>query len=153
MTEEHVEKVEKVQFIDGRVEDTKTSSVKCSCYFHQTIILKLPCCHIFTLRNRLEMPMFDEERWHMACYKTIHIVFSDSETLGSFSISSVDLPHPKPKSQHQKFRAAQSICLRLASIVSESYGNDFDHKMAEPERLQSLWEVGKTNHGRTQTAK
>ena len=79
--------------------------------------------------------MFDEDlahrRWYMAHYKIIHSIFSDSETLGSFSISSADLPHPKPKSHHQKFRDAQSICLRLASIVSESCGSDFDHKMVE----------------------
>ena len=112
--------------------------------------MKLPCCHIFALRNRLEMLMLDDlphRKWHMAHYKTIHSVFSDSETLGSFSISSADLPHPKPKSQHQKSRVTQSICLRLASTVSESYGSDFDHKMAELERLQSLWEVGKANDG------
>ena len=57
-----LEKVEKVQFIDGRVKDTETSSVKCTCYFHQT--MKLPWRHIFALRNRLEMPMFDEDLPH-----------------------------------------------------------------------------------------
>ena len=81
------------------------------------------------------MSMFYEDsphrKWHMAHYKSIHGVFSDSETLGSFSISSADLTPPKPKSQHQIFRAAQSICLRLASIVSESCGSDFDHKKTE----------------------
>ena len=79
----------------------------------------------------------------------LFIVSSVTAKFGSFSISSADLPHPKPKSQHQKFRAAQSICLRLASIVSESCGSDFDHKRAELELLQSLWEVGKTNDGST----
>ena len=97
--------------------------------------MKLPCHHIFTSRNRLEMPMLDEDlahrRWYMAYYNTIHSIFSDSKTLDSFSISSTDLTHPKLKSQHQKFRAAQSICLRLASIVSESCGSDFDHKKTE----------------------
>ena len=69
---------------------TETSSVKCSCYFNQT--MKLP--YIFTLSYRLEMPMFDDDlshrRWHMAHYKAIHSVFNDSETLGSFSISSAE---------------------------------------------------------------
>ena len=96
--------------------------------------MKLPWRHIFALRNRFEMPMFDEDlllrRWHIAHYKTIHSVFSDSKNLGSFSISSADLSHHEPKSQHQKIRAAQPICLRLASIVSESGGSDFDYKMA-----------------------
>ena len=81
------------------------------------------------------MPMFDEDlahrRWYMAHYNTIHSIFSDRKTLDSFSISSADLTHPKPKCQHQKFRAAQSICLRLAFIVSESCGSDFDHKKTE----------------------
>ena len=87
------------------------------------------------------MPMFDEDlahrRWYMAHYNTIHSIFSDSETLESFSISSADLPHRKPKSQHQKFRAAQSICLRLVPLVSKSCGSDFDHKKTELQRLQS----------------
>ena len=68
------------------------------------IFMKLWSYLAFTfslLRNRLEMPMFDEDlllrRWHIADYKTIHGVFSDSETLGSFSISSADLAHLKPK--------------------------------------------------------
>ena len=41
----------------------QNSSVKCSYYFHQT--MKLPCRHIFTLRNRLDITIFDEDLPHM----------------------------------------------------------------------------------------
>ena len=45
--------------------------------------------------------MFDEDlahrRWYMAHYNTIHNIFSDSETLDSFSFSAADLTHPNQR--------------------------------------------------------
>ena len=128
LVREQLEKVEKVQFLDRRVKDTKTSSVNCSCYFHQT--MKLSCCHFFTLRKRLQ------------CLCLMKICHTEDGIWLTTKLSIVSSVTAKLLVHFLFLQLTYHTLNQRASI-----------RNSEPERLQSLWEVGKTNHGRTQTAR
>ena len=146
---EQLHKMDKVKFVEGVVKDFETSSSTCSCYFNQT--MKLPCSHIFAFRRRNDLPLFDEGlahiRWYMSRYTSTCIDNSSQnygESMGSVFVTATEVSKPKPKTQHQKYREAQAICSRLAQLVSECCGSEFESKIKELKRLQSLWEIGKT---------
>ena len=144
---EQLQKVDKVNFTDeGVVANFTTSSNNCSCYFNKTT--KLPCCHIFAFRSRNELPLFDKDlahiRWHMSQYISTYKSLRECESAESASlfIKTTEVSKAKPKTQNEKFKAAQAVCSRLAVLVSEACGKNYDKKMAELERLQKLWEIG-----------
>uniref|UniRef100_A0A1X7VAU2 Uncharacterized protein n=1 Tax=Amphimedon queenslandica TaxID=400682 RepID=A0A1X7VAU2_AMPQE len=73
--------------------------------------------------------------------------------MGSVFVTATGVSIPKSKTQHQKYREAQAICSRLAQLVSECCGSEFESKIKELERLQSLWEIGKTSETLDKDAK
>ena len=94
--------------------------------------------------------MFDEGlthgRWHLSNYKKAHRISSESgpqeSENSSIIVTSSEVQQPKPKTQHQKFRAAQALTLRMATIISEAGTREFNNKMAETKKLLQYWENG-----------
>ena len=138
----------KVKVVDGRVTKADTTADACSCTFHQG--MKLPCKHIFAYREYHHQPLFDEDlthgRWHLSNYKKAHDISSELGCQGSENsgiiVTSNEVQQPKPKTQHQKFKAAHALTLRIATIISEAGTKDFNTKMADTKKLLQYWENG-----------
>ena len=75
---EQLEKRTKVKMVDGKVTTAETSLDECSCKLHQT--MKLPCKHIFALRESSHQPLFEERlthnRWRLDNYKKLILMKS-----------------------------------------------------------------------------
>ena len=138
----------KVKVVDGRITKADTTADTCSCTFHRA--MKLPCKHIFAYREYHHQPLFDEDlthgRWHLINYKKAHSISSELGSQGgensSILVTSSEVQQPKPKTQHQKFKAAHVLMLRMATIISEAGTKEFNNKMAQTKELLQYWENG-----------
>ena len=118
-----------------------------SCTFHQA--MKLPYKHIFAYRE-YHHQQFDEDltrgRWHLINYKNVHSISSELGSQGSenssISVTSNEVHHPKPETQHHKFKPAHVIVLRMATVISEAGTKEFNTKMAQTKELLPYWENG-----------
>lgn len=146
------EKRSKVKIVDGCVTTAETFLYECSCSFYQS--MKLPCKHIFALRESNEQPMFDEtlvhKRWRLDNYRTSHVAHnmtadgSCANSSASIIVSTNEMHQPQPKTQHQKYNAAQILALRIATLVSETGISEFNNKMSILNSILQLWENGKS---------
>ena len=58
------------------------------------------------------------------------------------SVTSNEVHHPKPETQHHKFKAAHVIVLRMATVISEAGTKEFNTKMTQIKELLPYWENG-----------
>ena len=145
---EQLGKRSKVNDVDGRITKANTTADTCSCTFHRA--MKLPCKHIFAYREYHHQPLFDEDlahgRWHLINYKKAHSISSELGSQGSehssISVTSNEVHQLKPKTQHQKFKAAHVLLLRMATVISEAGTKEFNMKMAQTKELLQYWENG-----------
>ena len=73
---------------DGQVSGETTTCSECSCSFNQRMLL--PCCHIFAMRRRQGLSVYDEmlshTRWHTARYQVVHSAFCDVQTVPAANV-------------------------------------------------------------------
>ena len=116
----------------------------CCCNFYSS--MRLPCRHLFALRSLLNLPLFVPDlcdiRWTSHYYKAnCRMISRAPESHSSLSIQSVE--KAKVLSQHQKFRKANILAGKLATLASEVARYHFDCRIEILERLVKVWEDGK----------
>ena len=62
----------------------------------------------------------------------------------SVIVSTNKIHQPQPKTQHQKYNAAQLLALRVATVISEAGSKEFDNKMSILKKVLQCWENGKS---------
>ena len=122
-----------VQSSEGLLEVTTT---RCSCCFFNSMLL--PCRHIFSLRKKNGVSLFDrslcDNRWTNAYFMSKSTTFNnpdrdtDISTADDSEDISVDvLPTNKKrkKNSHEKYSEALAVCKRLANTLSLCSENQF----------------------------
>lgn len=145
-----VDKVTSIQEEDGMYkvktsEGMKTVSIlKCGCIFQRS--MKLPCRHIFALRKRLGLGLFDNQccadRWTRAHYRATQRIFCDLPATPSINLSFFDHPKKRKLTQHEKFRKANMLTTELAAVVSEASHNHFYQRLELLKDLIDSWKSG-----------
>ncbi len=145
-----VEKVQDIQEDDGvyRVktsEGMKTVSVgDCECIFRRS--MKLPCRHMFALRKKLGVSLFDDrccaERWTVGYYRATQRIFCDMPSTTSIDVSFLDFPKQRKLTQHEKFRKANMLTTELAAVVSEASHTHFYRRLELLKDLIDSWKSG-----------
>ena len=126
------------------------SSEDCNCSFRKA--MQLPCKHILAVCQKSNLPLFQPalcaERWTLEYYRSSqlilqdqneHYVFTDGD---SIPVSMVTQPKRAVLSQHEKFRKANRITQRLATLSSEVSMKDFNSRLACLEEIAKIWERG-----------
>ena len=149
---EQLENRTTVKMVDGKVTTAETSLDRCSYKFHET--MKLPCKHIFAFCESSHQPLFEQRlahnRWKLDNYKSSHEVFNvGAESCienndASVIVSTNKIHQPQPKTQHQKYNAAQLLALRVAKVISEAGSKEFDNKMSILKKVLQCWENEKS---------
>ena len=116
----------------------------CCCNFYSSMCL--PCRHLFALRSLLSLPLFVPDlcdiRWTSHYYKAnCRMISRAPESHSSLSIQSVE--KAKVLSQHQKFRKANILARKLATLASEVARYHFDRRIEILENLVKVWKDGK----------
>lgn len=123
----------------------------CSCSF--SITMGLPCCHIFSARAEVKLPVFElsmvSSRWHKDYQLPVDCVSMDQSVAdgcenecSTVSISTLP-PNPVMKgtlSRNQKYRKMLDIGKKLASAASEFGMPEFRKKITVVESLLHYWE-------------
>ena len=120
----------------------------CSCSFHKT--MWLPCRHVFSARNFLQLPLFHAsmvpERWfkqYQLCVNGSSYEIADNHEnnheLYIFSFIKKALS-TTTISQGQKFKKMLSLCHKLAAVASQSGMPEFRKKYADVENILQCWE-------------
>ena len=60
----------------------------------------------------------------------------------SISVTFNEKHQPKPKTQHQKFKAAHTLLLRMATVISEAGTKECNMKKTQTKELLQYWENG-----------
>ena len=112
--------------------------------------MQLPCRHIFAVRKRYDMSLYEPSlcavRWRKDYYQSCHRVLRHSEeptsSAGSVNIHqlSADKKTTSILSAQEKYRKAFNVAQKLASLVSEAPMRDYYHKMKCLEHLHTTWE-------------
>ena len=137
------------------IESTTQCSVtatccECNCSFRKT--MQLPCRHIFAIRRKCEIPIFDPNlcsvRWTLRYYKSSNHVLCDNplpDYRDAESSVDVSVVHPISRpilSQQEKYRKAFHVSQKLASLASEAPMRDFNEKLRCLEEIARIWESG-----------
>ena len=133
------------------------------------VSMKLPCCHIFFVRETLGLDLFDEcicnQRWTMQYYESNQRVFltkgaSDSNSAQVSVVQSTSRKVQKKFChryntlyfmhtldlnllsilQFEKFHKVSTITTKLASLASESTHSEFSGRCELLEQLINAWE-------------
>ena len=120
----------------------------CSCSFHKT--MWLPCRHVFSARNFLQLPLFHAsmvpESWfkqYQLCVNGSSYEIADNhENNHELYISSFTekVLSTTTLSQGQKFKKMLSLCHKLAAVASQSGMPEFRKKYADVENILQCWE-------------
>ena len=145
-----MKKTEKVQDITEKDDHftVKTSEglkvvslTSCECIFHSS--MRLPCHHIFALREKLCKPLFSldlcDTRWTTAYYRTTQRIFSVHSSQPAVEVVTSSKEHSSKLSQHQKFRKASILTAQLASVASEVSTMHFERRFELLEELLASW--------------
>lgn len=114
----------------------------CSCTSHVT--MKLPCCHIVSVRELSGLQGFDDtvidRRWTKEYYLSHHRIFADhGNEVPEFTITQTEYSSFKPLSQQQKYRKAFPTCRQLAQLAAEEAGDRWKRRLAALEALVTAW--------------
>ena len=120
--------------------DVEVHCDSCPCAFFSS--MRLPCKHIFSVRNYLKLPLYDESlcatRWTLHYYKTNHRIYGSLESSESNNYYNDDeavtteLENCKRKrtlTEQQKYRKAHDVLVSIAQIISEQGQTEFDYSM------------------------
>ena len=121
----------------------------CNCSFRKA--MQLPCKHMFTVRKKTDLPLFEPtlcaERWTLQYYKSSQYVLHDQDTCNNENFFYVTSMVPQTSkqavlSQHEKFRKANHVTQKLASLASEVSMKEFNVRLACLEEITKIWERG-----------
>jgi len=114
----------------------------CSCMFHRA--MHLPCRHIFSVREHIGLPLYDEQlyshTWSLGYFKEHELVSIDNSINPSVQITSHQGTQ-KVLSQHEKYRLAMTELSHLATLISESSGESFKQRMQVIRDIKCGWEL------------
>jgi len=88
------------------------------------------------------------KRWRLDNYKACHVALNSAAESSSASnetsviVSTNKIHQPQPKTQHQKYNAAQLLALRIAAVISETGIREFNSKMNVLKNILQHWENG-----------
>ena len=103
----------------GSITTTRSS---CCCLFRSST--GLPCRHIFAVRLRKQVALFDGDlipvRWSRLYYKTHHSVLESEPVSSDRSVTLVTSQRPTVLSQNHKFRQVAVVANSLTAAVSEA---------------------------------
>ena len=110
----------------------------CTCdFYHQ---YKLPCKHIFALRKKKELSLFEDslvsERWTKSKYLGLLNQTATDAHIETFSSQ----PTRRAVSQQERFRQAFRVSQKLASVAAENTGIRFEVRLNQLKELLSAWE-------------
>ena len=125
---------------EGRKHVTESS---CECLFFNSMLL--PCRHIFALRSKLGLSLYDSDlcnvRWTTAYYRSTHRIFSSFSADCGVALTS-SKQQRRVLSQHQKFRKASILASELATIASYASKAHFDRRLRLLKELIDYWKNG-----------
>lgn len=140
-------KVKEIKYIDSNYVVETTDGVSdhhCECVFFKS--MRLPCRHIFVVRNKLGLPLFDsdlcDKRWTSEYYKKTQRIFFSAAPTPSVSLSLIKSDKKRNLTQHEKFRKASLLTSELASVMSESSRIHFNRKVDLVKDLIDYWKAG-----------
>ena len=128
---------------DGSIE---VSSLHCTCCWSQS--MKLPCRHVFHIRSKMGLPLFDKnlcaERWTTAHSRAQRkaMVAVDNETAYTTEVSVTAMSHEKRLTSQQKYSRAMDVCKKIANTIALSGQESFDHRLAQLQSLSEHWRNG-----------
>jgi hypothetical protein len=118
-----------------------TTCSSCCCLFRSST--GLPCRHIFAVRLRKQVALFDCDlipaRWSRLYYKTHHSVLESEPVSLEGSITLVTSQRPAVLSQNQKFRQAAVVANGLAALVSEAPTRLYEERLNQMKLLLQAW--------------
>lgn len=125
-------------------EGMRTVSVDCECTFRKS--MKLPCKHMFALRSKLELSLYDgqscDKRWTSSYYKATQRIFSSLPSTPSIDVSIFDSTKQRKLSQHEKFRKATMLTTELAAVASQASHTHFYRRLELLKDLIDSWKSG-----------
>ena len=124
------------------------TTLKCSCCFFNSMML--PCRHIFSLRKKTGVSLFDRNlcanRWTNEYFEANSIAFNVADESGTTDLSEKDvnvdvLPATKRRKRnaHEKFSEVMTACKQLANTLSLCSENDFQRKLDQLKQLNNYW--------------
>ena len=130
---------------DGRIQVTSSS---CSCCFFRS--MRLPCRHIFHVRQKLGLSLYDknlcDERWTNSYFRSNHKLISNENVIDSPSTNSMvnvtSQSTVKRWSSQQKFSKALDVCKQIANAISLTSQESFEYKLNQLVTLNEAWRVG-----------
>ena len=133
-----------IHTIDTSEGPKTVSPLSCECIFFTS--MKLPCRHIFALRQKLELPLFDpdicDKRWTSEYYRATQRIFFTSPPTPSVSVTCSECKKPRKVSQHEKFRKANLLTTELATVMSEASHIHFNQRLDLVKDLIRHWKSG-----------
>ena len=125
----------------------KVTPINCECT--SFISQRLPCKHIFRLRETLNQNMYCpdlvDQRWTLSKYKECHRVFQPRQRIpSSVNICASPRPTPKVLSHDEKFRKGLAKGQELASLMAEGGMAEFQAKLEIVQELIRLWKEDKS---------
>lgn len=111
--------------------------------------MRLPCCHIFNLRKKRSLSLYDnswcDERWSRNSYYQNLRVFKNVEVINTDNNNTTSTTLYKKKkipTTHAKFRKASIIGAKIADLVSKSSNIHYHRKIKQLEFVFNTWLKG-----------
>ena len=117
---------------EGKIE---VSSSNCACCFCQS--MKLPCRHIFHVRNNLAVSLFDRnlcaERWTTTfsnAQRKSLMTERESDVI-ELEVGISEFSRNKKWTSQQKYSRALDVCKKIANTIAMSSQEDFEHRVVQ----------------------
>ena len=140
---------------EGRIE---VSHFRCSCCFFQS--MKLPCRHIFRLRQKSGVSIYDNNicavRWTNTYYRSTHKSLktfnqsngnsfpTSSDQTETDTVVNISTQNTKKKlNSHEKFSKALNLWKKISNVISQSSQEQFERKLEQLAFLHDTWCEGK----------
>ena len=130
-----------------QVQDVKPVSVNhCACLFKQSMLL--PCRHIFAVRKKLDLSLYDENlfdnRWTLNYYCNTQRIFANTEAIptSTFTVTKNSSNSTCTLSEQQKYKNVSVLALELANIASKASGVHYERRCDVIRRLINHWKCG-----------
>lgn len=97
----------------------------CSCAFRKD--MKMPCKHIFAVREKIKLPLYREELVDRRFQRSYYIKSHSNESLLDITSNIENRPyklskierHVNVSTQQQKYKVTMNVCHNLATVISE----------------------------------
>lgn len=123
-------------FYDCQGKSYGVSPDMCQCVWFKA--MKLPCRHVFSVRRKLDMNLYDpalcHERWLKRHLVSVHRTFNTSSDITPMYKETAMLTNV-PKTSNARFSYINSFLQRLASTAADSTGEEFVEKVDAVKQL------------------